>query len=77
MTERETKAMASKRRRPTEGEQEVVDVVLKELRKAMRSREHVFLYIHLDPWIPKGMRGLTIVATTDTNCRRYEVENAR
>jgi hypothetical protein len=69
--------MASKPLKMTTGELEVAEVVVRELRKAMRARSQVFLYFHLDPWLPKGCRGLTVVASADTSCRRYEVEDAR
>ena len=69
--------MPRKELKMTTGEREVAEVVVRELRRAMRAREHVFLYFHLDPWLPKGCRGLTIVATADTSCRRYEVEDGR
>lgn len=61
-------------KRATDGEREVLGIVLKELRRAMRQKRPHRLELVFDPWIPKGCRGLTILVSVDPAERRYEVD---
>lgn len=61
----------------TDGEREVAEIVVKELRRAARVRGPVTLHFVLDPWLPRGSNGVTVLASMDTRCRRYEVDAVR
>lgn len=59
----------------TAGEATILRVLLAELRVAMRARRQ--FTITVDPWLPKGCTGATIVAQQDPKSRVYEIDGVR
>ncbi len=59
----------------TAGEAEILRVLLKELRVAMKGRRQ--FTITIDPWLPTGCTGATICAQRDPTAAVYEIDGVR